>query len=117
MDSDKLSKEEVKDAVLEAMAASLEAQARAVRRLRGAEPAVEKPKKRMSQTLMAYDVLQKASAPLHIMEMIRRIEIAHGVRADRESLVSALLKKVARGDRFARTAPNTFGLLGRDAPC
>ena len=32
------------------------------------------------------------------------------VAADRESLVSALTKKVLRGDRFVRTDKNTFGI-------
>jgi len=35
----------------------------------------------------------------------------HGVTLDRESIVSALTKRVARKDRFARTAPNTFSVL------
>ena len=33
---------------------------------------------------------------------------------DRESLVSALSKKIARGDRFVRTAKNTFALRSPD---
>jgi len=32
---------------------------------------------------------------------------------DRESLVSPLTKKIARGDRFVRTDKNTFGLKER----
>jgi hypothetical protein len=59
---------------------------------------------------MAFDVLKKARTPLHISELLDRIHAGFGVRVDRESLVSSLTKKVARGDRFVRTAPNTFGL-------
>jgi hypothetical protein len=44
-----------------------------------------------------------------IMDRVRRI---HGVELDRESIVSSLTKKVHRRDRFCRTAPNTFSLLG-----
>jgi hypothetical protein len=41
---------------------------------------------------------------------LSRIETRFGVPVDRESLVSSLTKKVARGDRFVRTEKNTFGL-------
>jgi DNA-directed RNA polymerase delta subunit len=59
---------------------------------------------------MAYDILQSARAPLHVADILRRIEARFGVTVDRESLVSSLAKKVARGDRFVRTEKNTFGL-------
>jgi hypothetical protein len=59
---------------------------------------------------MAYDVLKKARAPLHIAELLGRIETTFGQPVDRDSLVSSLTKKVARGDRFLRTDKNTFGL-------
>jgi hypothetical protein len=60
---------------------------------------------------MAYDILRKARTPLHVAEILSRIEASFKVSVDRESLVSSLTKKVARGDRFVRTASNTFGLL------
>lgn len=60
---------------------------------------------------MAYDILKRARAPLHVSEILSRIRSSFGVAIDRESLVSSLSKKVARRDRFARTAKNTFGLL------
>jgi hypothetical protein len=59
---------------------------------------------------MAYDVLKKARAPLHIAELLARIETTFGQPVDRDSLVSSLTKKVARGDRFLRTDKNTFAL-------
>jgi hypothetical protein len=59
---------------------------------------------------MAYDVLRKARTPLHVSELLARIQSAFGVRVDRESLVSSLSKKIAAGKRFLRTEPNTFGL-------
>jgi hypothetical protein len=59
---------------------------------------------------MAYDILKKARAPLHVAQIIERIRAAFAVPVDRESLVSSLTKKVARGDRFLRTDKNTFGL-------
>jgi hypothetical protein len=42
--------------------------------------------------------------------LLERIESAFGLRVDRDSLVSSLSKKIARGDRFRRTAANTFGV-------
>jgi hypothetical protein len=59
---------------------------------------------------MAYDVLKKARSPLHVSELLARMQSAFGVTVDRESLVSSLSKKVARQDRFLRTAKNTFSL-------
>jgi hypothetical protein len=59
---------------------------------------------------MAFDILKSARAPLHVSEILSRIETRFGVPVDRESLVSSLTKKVARGDRFVRTEKNTFGL-------
>src|SRR5207247_5382008 len=104
--------EDLKDVILGAFEASLDAQLRAVRRLRRGEPrpaAVRHPKGR-SQVDMAFDILKSARAPLHVAEILSRIETRFGVGVDRESLVSSLTKKVARGDRFVRTEKNTFGL-------
>jgi DNA-directed RNA polymerase delta subunit len=59
---------------------------------------------------MAYDVLKMARAPLHVSDLLARIQSTFGVTVDRESLVSSLTQKVARADRFLRTGPNTFVL-------
>ena len=56
------------------------------------------------------DRLKKARAPLHVSELLARLHSTFHVTVDRESLVSSLTKKVARGDRFLRTGKNTFGL-------
>jgi len=58
------------------------------------------------------DVLQRARKPLHVSDIIERIEKLHGVKLDRESIVSTLTKKVNRGDRFVRPDKNVFGLKG-----
>jgi hypothetical protein len=60
---------------------------------------------------MAYDILKEAAHPLHISELLARIKTRFAVQVDRESLVSALTKRVARADRFVRTDKNTFALL------
>jgi DNA-directed RNA polymerase delta subunit len=66
----------------------------------------------MSQVEMAYDILQRVGGPLHISDILDRIARLHGQRLDRESLVSALVKKVQRQDRFTRTGKNIFALKG-----
>ena len=70
--------DELKDLLLGTFEASLEAQLRAVRRLRQGEPDAKRgrPRKGRSQVDMAYDVLKKARAPLHIAELLGRIEQA-----------------------------------------
>ncbi|MCX6638128.1 MAG: HTH domain-containing protein [Acidobacteria bacterium] len=109
--------DDLKDSILSTFEASLDAQLRAVRRLRQGATVTPRAarKKGLSQVDMAYDVLKKARSPLHVSEILARIHVAFGVAVDRESLVSSLSKKVARGDRFLRTARNTFGLRS-DAP-
>jgi hypothetical protein len=104
--------DDVRDTILGAIEASLDAQLRAVRRLRHGEPAPAHrgPRKGRSQVDMAYDVLKKAGGPLHISEILARIRTTFHVTVDRESLVSSLTKKVMRGDRFVRTDKSTFSL-------
>lgn len=104
--------DETKDLILSVFEASLEAQLRAVRRLRqgGASPAEPQRRKGLSQVDMAFDILKKARSPLHISQILDRIRTHFAVSVDRESLVSSLTKKVARGDRFLRPEKNTFSL-------
>ena len=104
--------DETKDLILGVFEASLEAQLRAVRRLRQGEPDSAAPRRRkgLSQVDMAFVILKKARAPLHVSDLLDRIQTQFGVTVDRESLVSSLTKKVARGDRFLRPEKNTFAL-------
>lgn len=104
--------DETKDLILSVFEASLEAQLRAVRRLRQGQLDVAVPRRRtgLSQVDMAFDILKKARSPLHISDLLDRIQTQFGVRVDRESLVSSLTKKVSRNDRFLRPDKNTFSL-------
>ncbi len=104
--------DDVRDVLLSTFEESLDAQLRAVRRLRRKPAARPKPPSPagLSQVDMAFDILSDAAAPLHVNDLIERIHRRFGRRLDRESLVSALSKKVARGDRFLRTDRNTFAL-------
>jgi hypothetical protein len=103
--------DETKDLILGIFEVSLEAQLRAVRRLRQGEPAAATPRRKgLSQVDMAFDILKKSRSPLHVSQILDRIQSHFGVAVDRESLVSSLTKKVARGDRFLRPEKNTFSL-------
>jgi hypothetical protein len=86
------------------------AQLRVVRQLKSPKP--KKPegvrKRGMSNIDMALDILRRAQQPLHVSEIIAQVKAKHGVELDRESLVSALVKKVHRRQELIRTAPNTF---------
>jgi hypothetical protein len=101
-----------RDLILSVFEASLEAQLRAVHRLRQGKSSAAEPRQRkgLSQVDMAFDILKKARSPLHVSEILARIQTQFGVTIDRESLVSSLSKKVARGDRFLRPEKNTFSL-------
>jgi len=111
------------DDVLTITEALLRAQLEAIEEMRrqkvkAATAAEERSRgpRHMSQTDMAADILDRAGEPRHILEIIERIKADHGLSVSRDSLVSAILKKAARGQRFVKTGKNTYGLLGRDEP-
>ena len=107
----------LRNTLLDVIESSLEAQIRAVRRLR-TEPSAPHSRplspqggnKGMSQVNMACDILSPGQ-PMHVNDIIAAIAKRFGVQMDRESLVSALSKRVARGDRLRRAGKNTFSLL------
>jgi len=86
------------------------AQLRTVRQFKSPRPkkSKEKEDKSMSNMDMAIDILRRAQRPLHISEIIAQVKTKYGVTLDRESLVSALVKKVHRRQGLFRSAPNTF---------
>ena len=68
-------------------------------------------KERKSNTKLVADILREAGRPLHIDEIIRIAGEARGVVLHRESIVSALSKKLLEGKEFRRTGRNEFALL------
>lgn len=108
--------EDVRQVFLQTIEDSLQAQLTAVRRLRKAggspSPGVAAPgqTKRRSQVSLVYDILEAAGRPLHISQIIAAAQKRFHRKLDRESLVSALTKRLSREDRFVRTEPNTFAL-------
>ena len=105
-----------RDDLIEVFEAVSKAQLNALRRLRRrprqqVRPEAARPVRSMSQIDMVYEILQSAARPLHISEILTQVAQRHQASLDRESIVSALAKRVARKDRFARTGPNTFSIL------
>jgi hypothetical protein len=106
----------VRDDLIDILEALLEAQLRAIRKKRqsrGRQIAAtdERGTKRMSHADIVHEILRTARRPLHITEIIKLESTSMAVDLDRESVVSTLAKRVARKDRFTRTAPNSFALL------
>ncbi len=86
------------------------AQLRIVRQLKSPKPKRTKQieEKSMYNMDMAIDILRRAQRPLHVSEIIAQVKTKYSVTLDRESLVSALVKKIHRHQGLSRTAPNTF---------
>ena len=106
-----------KDDLIEVLEQTTLAQLRALRGLRRSEhrnTSVSEPK-RKSNMAIVYDILLAAKGPLHINDIIQYAKKDYHRQLHRESLVSALTKKVLDQNGFMRTAPNTFDLLKRPA--
>lgn len=74
------------------------------------KPGRRQSQKRTSNIDTVENVLNSAGRPLHVSDIIRIAEKDHQVRFNRDSIVSAILKKINAGQTFIRTAPNTFAL-------
>ena len=85
----------------------LKAQLQVIRRLREPKVAEGRAREGRSNMSMVIDLLKEADQPLHISEIIRQAKERFDATLDRESLVSALVKKVRAG-AVIRSAPNTF---------
>jgi hypothetical protein len=66
--------------------------------------------RRTSKLDIVADILASSDQPLHISEIIRIAQQEYQTEMERDSIVSALVKKVKAGRRFVRVAPNTFAL-------
>jgi predicted transcriptional regulator len=104
-----------KNDLIEILEATNLAQLRALRSLRRAQD--RKPStteaKRKSNMDIVIDILVAAKGPLHVTDILQRAQQDHRRQLSRESLVSALTKKVLDQNTFTRTAPNTFDLRQR----
>jgi predicted transcriptional regulator len=104
-----------KDDLIDILENTALAQLRALRALRRSEHRNTSPPepKRKSNIDIIYDILLTARKPLHVTDIIQRAKEDYHRQLHRESLVSALTKKVLDQNTFTRTAPNTFDLLKR----
>lgn len=75
---------------------------------RGEEPTFKPRKEGRSQMSIIYDILHTSPTPPHLSEIITRAKEDFNVDLDRESVVSAMTKKLKSGRMFKHVAPNTF---------
>lgn len=66
--------------------------------------------KRTSNIDIVQNVLKDAGHPLHVSDIIKLAHEQYQVQLNRDSIVSAILKKINAGQTFTKTAPNTFAL-------
>jgi hypothetical protein len=101
--------------LVDALEIMLEGQLRAVRSLRaGPKPRRRRADGCKSKIQVVIDILSASGEPLHVNEIIVRARRDHGVELKRESIVSALTKKVIDGKTFRRTGRNVFALIGKE---
>ncbi len=77
-----------------------------INRVRDGMPS--KRSKRAYKFQYVESILRKAERPLHINEIIEIAKREYKVNIERDSLSSAISKKVRAGSGIVRTAPNTF---------
>lgn len=103
----------IPDGLLNLYESLLSAQLRVVRQLKSPKPKKPKGEKEgMSNIDMVLDILRQSGQPLHISEILAQVKAKYKITLDRESLVSALVKKIHRHPGLSRTAPNTFRIEG-----
>jgi hypothetical protein len=107
----------ISEELLNMQEALLRAQLNVIRQLRkeaGLQKIEQPTTISMSQMEMVYDILKESRKPLHVRDIINAAKTKFDVQLDRESIVSALAKRVKRQDRFMKTGPNTFALISQD---
>lgn len=99
--------------VLNVLESMLKAGLRSVREQKASLGDNEKTRptrERKSNTKIVSDILREAGHSLHIDEIIRIAWENRGVELHRESIVSALSKKILENKVFVRTGRNEFAL-------
>lgn len=106
----------ISDEILTLFESMLRAQLNVIRHFRkqaGIE--IEAPKeKRMSQMEIVYDILRQSQKPMHVDDIIATAKSKFTLELDKESVVSALAKRIKRNDRFIKIAPNTYALIDQN---
>ena len=88
----------------------LQSQLKTIRRYQQQSPQYKKQPKRTSKLDIVEDILLSAGQPLHIAKIIQVAKNDYNITLTRDSIVSAIVKKIHAGERFVRVAPNTFAL-------
>ena len=103
------------DKYLEIKRELLQAQLRVVYRHQRKTVPLGQKLKRTSNLTIVEDILQNSDQPLHISKIIQIAQKDYSVDLERDSIVSALIKKINAGKTFIRVAPNTFALKNSPA--
>lgn len=100
--------------LLEILTVAAQGQLRALRALRRRQLRPEPSSgKRRSHIAVVEDILRSSPGPLHISQILSVAQERYQLQLSRESLVSALTKKVLDRNTFSRVGRNTFDLLDR----
>lgn len=111
-----MTKEDLKQVLLEILELQLDYQLRAIRQLRGKPPA-ETPipsrrgRRRQSLVDLSVQILTEERKPLHVSELVQLLQQRFGRLTDRDTLSSALAKKARMGVLIRQSAPATFTLI------
>jgi hypothetical protein len=98
------------DKILEFQKDLLQSQLKVVLRYQQQSPQLKKKLKRTSKLDIVEYILASSEQPLHISKIIEIAKNDYNVTLERDSTVSAIVKKIQAGLRFIRVAPNTFAL-------
>ena len=98
------------DKILQLHKELLQSQLKIIYRLQRQSPQLKKKLKRTSNLDIVENILTSSDQPLHISKIIEIAKIDYNVTLERDSVVSAIIKKIHSGVRFERVAPNTFTL-------
>ncbi len=98
------------DKLLEFQKELLQSQLKIIYRHQKQSPQFKKQPKRTSKLEIVENILASSDQPLHVSKIIRIAKNDCNVILERDSIVSALVKKIKAGVRFVRVAPNTFAI-------
>ena len=98
------------DKILDFYRELLQSQLKVVYRYQRQSPQLKKKLKRTSNLDIVEDILAASNQPLHISKIIEIAKNDYNLTLERDSIVSAIIKKIRSGVRFERIAPNTFTL-------
>jgi hypothetical protein len=103
-----------RDDLIDVLEIAAHGQLRALRALRKTHrPKTAHPTKGKSNITIVEDILRSANSPLHINQILEQARRLYARKLSRESLVSALTKKVLDQQTFCRVGRNTFDLINR----